>query len=671
MGGGYQEVQREMEKLRELIHHHDYLYYVLATPEISDAEYNALFRKLRELEEKFPELVTPDSPTQRVGGKPQEDFVPFTHARAMLSLDNAFTEEDIRNFDRRVKRMLGVKEVRYVLELKIDGLAVNLRYENGTLVHGATRGDGFTGEDVTQNLKTIRSIPLRLTGMKKPATAEVQGEVFMNKIDFEKLNKERIKKDEPPFANTRNAAAGSLRQLDPGITAQRRLDLFVYGAFLIESDYRPSTHWELLQWLKDLGFKVNPYIYLLESIEEAILIHKEWENKRKTLPYEIDGLVVKVNEITHQEALGATTRSPRWAIAYKFEPTHALTRVLDIEVNVGRTGTLTPVAVLEPVEVGGVVVRRATLHNEDEVKRKDVRMGDWVIVGRAGEVIPEVIRVVKESRTGKEKIFVMPASCPVCGSQVVREEGEVAVKCINANCPAQIKEKIKHWASRNAMDIEGLGEKLITQLVDKGLVKTIPDLYRLRKEDLLSLERMGEKSVNNLLQAIENSKQREMERFIYGLGIRYVGEFVAKILAENVSSLEKLMRIKQEELLRIEGIGPKVAEAVEQFFTHHQNREMILGLIALGVKPKEKPLKEAKNTLFSGKIFVFTGTLHKFSRKEAEALVRQRGGEVASTVSSRVDYLVVGENPGSKLSVAQKKKVIIFTEEEFYRLLNQ
>ncbi|MGQ9746421.1 MAG: NAD-dependent DNA ligase LigA [Candidatus Caldatribacteriaceae bacterium] len=671
MGGGYQEVQREMEKLRELIHHHDYLYYVLAAPEISDAEYDTLVRKLKELEEKFPELVIPDSPTQRVGGKPQEEFAPFTHARPMLSLDNAFTEEDIRNFDRRVKRMLGAKEVHYVLELKIDGLAVNLRYENGSLVHGATRGDGFTGEDVTQNLKTIRSIPLRLMGMKKPSTVEVQGEVFMNKADFEKLNEERIKKNESPFANTRNAAAGSLRQLDPGITAQRRLDIFVYGASLIESDYRPSTQWELLQWLKDLGFKVNPHVYLLENIEEAILIHSEWENKRKTLPYEIDGLVIKVNEIAYQEVLGATTRSPRWAIAYKFEPTHALTRVLDIEVNVGRTGTLTPVAVLEPVEVGGVIVRRATLHNEDEVKRKDVRVGDWVIVGRAGEVIPEVIRVVKESRTGEEKIFVMPTSCPVCGSRVVREKGEVAVKCINANCPAQVKEKIKHWASRDAMDIEGLGEKLIDQLVDKGLVKTIPDLYRLNKKDLLSLERMGEKSVYNLLQAIENSKQREMERFIYGLGIRYVGEFVAKTLAENIGSLEKFMRIKQEELLRIEGIGPKVAEAVEQFFTHHQNREMILELIALGVKPKEKSPKEVKGTFFSGKTFVFTGTLHKFSRKEAETLIRQRGGEVAPTISSRVDYLVVGENPGSKLNVAQKKKIAILTEEDFYRLLDQ
>ncbi len=665
-----EEIQREIERLREVIHHHDYLYYVLATPEISDAEYDALWRKLKELEEKFPEFVTPDSPTQRVGGKTQEEFASVTHSRPMLSLDNAFTEEDIRNFDRRVKKMLNVEEISYVLELKIDGLAVNLRYEDGILVHGATRGDGFTGEDVTQNLKTVKSIPLKLRGNRQPAVVEVQGEVFMNKADFEQLNEERRRRDEPPFANTRNAAAGSLRQLDPTITAQRKLDIFVYGAFPIESDYRPATHWELLQWLKELGFKVNHHVYLLKSIEEAIVLHGEWEKKRKELPYEIDGLVVKVNEISYQETLGATTRSPRWAIAYKFEPTHALTRVLDIEVNVGRTGTLTPVAVLEPVEVGGVIVRRATLHNEDEVKRKDVRIGDWVIVGRAGEVIPEVIRVVKENRTGEEKVFTMPLRCPVCGSQVVREEQEVAVKCVNINCPAQIKEKIKHWASRDAMDIEGLGEKLVEQLVDTGLVQTIPDLYRLKREDLLRLERMGEKSADNLLQAIATSKEREMERFVYGLGIRYVGEFVARVLSERLGSLEKLMKAKKEELLRIEGIGPKVAEAVEQFFANPQNRKMVLELQALGVKPKERKSEIVPETPIRGKTFVFSGTLSKFSRKEAEDLVRKNGGEVAQVISSRVDYLVVGENPGSKLDAAKKKNVSILTEEDFYRLLN-
>ncbi|MEN3187874.1 MAG: NAD-dependent DNA ligase LigA [Atribacterota bacterium] len=662
-------VRQEIERLRQLIHHHDYLYYVLAAPEISDAEYDALFRRLQELEREFPELVTPDSPTQRVGGKPLSEFASVTHSRVMLSLDNAFTEEEIRNFDRRVKKMLGVDKVSYVLELKIDGLAVNLRYENGALIHGATRGDGFTGEDVTQNLKTVKSIPLRLREKGKAAVIEVQGEVFMNKADFEKLNEDRKRKGEPPFANTRNAAAGSLRQLDPTITAQRKLDVFVYGAFLIESDYHPKTHWELLHWLGDLGFKVNPHLFLLKNIEEAMVLHAEWEKKRKELPYEIDGLVVKVNEIAYQEVLGATTRSPRWAIAYKFEPTHALTRVLAIEVNVGRTGTLTPVAVLEPVEVGGVVVRRATLHNEDEVKRKDVRIGDWVVVGRAGEVIPEVIRVVKERRTGEEKPFSMPSLCTVCGSAVVREEGEVAVRCININCPAQVKERIRHWASRDAMDIEGLGEKLVEQLVDTGLARTIPDLYRLKREDLERLERMGKKSADNLIRAIEASKERELSRFIYGLGIRYVGEFVARILAEKVGSLEKLLSIRREELLQIEGIGPKVAEAVEEFFWNAQNRGMIMELQELGVKPKEGKKESVSEAPLRGKTFVFTGTLGRFSRKEAEELVKRYGGEVAGSISARVSYLVVGENPGSKLQAAKAKNVPVLTEEEFYRLL--
>ncbi len=664
-----EEVAKEIERLREIIHRHDYLYYVLGTPEISDAEYDALMRKLQELEERYPTLVTLYSPTQRVGGQPLEEFISVQHARPMLSLDNAFTEEDIRNFDRKLRRILGTNEISYVLELKIDGLAVNLRYENGTFVRGATRGDGLTGEEVTQNLKTIKSIPLRLQGDKQPAVIEVQGEVFMNKADFERLNEEREKRGEAPFANTRNAAAGSLRQLDPTITAQRKLDIFVYGAFIEEGPYRPSTHWELLAWLKELGLKVNSHIYLLRRIEEAVEIHDEWEKKRKELPYDIDGLVLKVNELAYQERLGATTKSPRWAIAYKFEPTHAITKVIDVEVNVGRTGTLTPVALLEPVEVGGVVVKRATLHNEDEVKRKDVRIGDWVVVGRAGEVIPEVIRVIHEQRTGEERVFVMPSTCPVCHSPVVREEGEVAIRCINVNCPAQVKERIRHWASRDAMDIEGLGEKLIDQLVEKNLVQSIPDVYRLHKDTLVRLERMGEKSADNLLQAIERSKKRELYRFIYGLGIRYVGEFVARILAEQIGSLQKLMNVSQEELLAIEGIGPKVAEAVEQFFANEKNRHMILELQSLGVKLVEVPKKTLREGTLQGKTFLFSGTLRKFSRKEAEQLVRERGGEVANSVSSRVDYLVVGENPGGKLELARKKNVPILSEEEFYRLV--
>lgn len=666
-----EQAKREIERLREIIRYHDYRYYVLNSPEISDEEYDALMRKLEELEALFPDLVTPDSPTQRVGGKPQESFAPFTHARPMLSLNNAFTEEEIRDFDRRVKRMLGTETVEYVVELKIDGLAVNLRYEGGVFVRGATRGDGTTGEDVTLNLRTVRSIPLRLLGEKVPSLIEVQGEVFMHKGDFEKLNEERAKRGEPLFANTRNAAAGSLRQLDPNITAQRKLDIFVYGAYLIESPWYPTTHWELLCFLKDLGFKVNPNARLARDIEEVIAIHREWEEKRRTLDYDIDGLVVKVNNLTFQELLGATSKSPRWAIAYKFEPTRAVTRVLDIEVNVGRTGTLTPVAVLEPVEVGGVVVRRATLHNEDEVRRKDVRIGDWVIVGRAGEVIPEVVLVLKERRDGSERIFTMPTSCPVCHSPVVREEGEVAVRCINASCPAQIKERLRHFASRDAMDIEGLGEKLIDQLVDKGYVRTIPDLYRLTKEKLLQLERMGDKSSENLLQAIERSKRRPLARFLYALGIRYVGEFVAQLLAEHFGSLRRIMEASFEDLLAIEGIGPKVAEAVWQFFRNPENRAMLEELEALGVVPEEETAEVTASPggPLQGKTFVFTGALSRFSRKEAEELVRQKGGKVANAVSRKVDYLVVGENPGGKLEEARQKNVRILTEEEFYEMM--
>lgn len=665
-----EQARLEIERLREIIRYHDYRYYVLNSPEISDEEYDALMRKLQELEALFPDLVTPDSPTQRVGGKPQEGFATFVHARPMLSLNNAFTEEEIRDFDRRVKRMLGTEEVEYVVELKIDGLAVNLRYENGIFVRGATRGDGTTGEDVTANLRTIRSIPLRLRGGRVPAVVEVQGEVFMHRSDFERLNEERSQRGEPLFANTRNAAAGSLRQLDPNVTASRRLDIFVYGAFFIESAFYPETHWELLEILKELGFKVNPHARLAKSIDEVIAIHEEWEERRRTLDYDIDGLVVKVNNLTFQEILGATSKSPRWAIAYKFEPTRAVTRVVDIEVNVGRTGTLTPVAVLEPVEVGGVVVKRATLHNEDEVRRKDVRVGDWVIVGRAGEVIPEVVLVLKERRDGSERVFVMPTHCPVCGSPVVREEGEVAVRCINVNCPAQIKERLRHWASRDAMDIEGLGEKLIEQLVDRGYVRSIPDLYRLTKEKLLELERMGDKSSENLLRAIERSKKRPLARFLYALGVRYVGEFVAQLLAEHFGSLQKLVEASLDDLLAIEGIGPKVAEAVWQFFRNPENQAMLKELEALGVVPEEEKAEvPSSENVLQGKTFVFTGALSRFSRKEAEELVRQKGGRVASAVSRKVDYLVVGENPGGKLDEARQKNVRILTEEEFYQMI--
>lgn len=665
-----EKIRQEIEKLREIIHYHDYRYYVLNSPEISDAEYDALMRKLEELESKYPEFVTPDSPTQRVAGKPQEAFPPFVHSRPLLSLNNAFSEEEMREFDRRVKRWLGENEVEYVVELKIDGLAVNLRYENGIFVRGGTRGDGLTGEDVTPNLKTIRSIPLKLRGSKPPQIIEVQGEIFMPKEEFEKLNEERRKSGEIPFANTRNAAAGSLRQLDPNITAKRHLDIFVYSAFFIESDYQPETHWQVLQYLKELGFKLNPHSKLVSSIDEIIAMHKEWEERRKSLDYDIDGLVVKVNSLRQQERLGTTTKSPRWAIAFKFQPTYGLTQVIAIEVNVGRTGTLTPVAVLEPVEVGGVVIKRATLHNEDEIRRKDVRIGDWVIVGRAGEVIPEIVRVIKEKRTGEEKVFTMPKKCPACGSQVYREEGEVAWRCINASCPAQIKERIRHWASRAAMDIEGLGEKLVEQLVDKGLVKSIPDLYRLTKNQLEKLERMGSKSAENLIEALERSKKRPLSKFIFALGIRHVGEYIAQLLAENLKDIQKLRKAKREDLLRIEGIGPIVADSIVQFFANPENQKMIDELLSLGIEP-QAPEEKPKSSFFAGKVFVVTGALERFSRDEVKKIIEEKGGKVANAVSSRTDFLVVGKNPGSKLREAENRKIPILTEEEFYKILDQ
>jgi DNA ligase (NAD+) len=660
-------IRQEIEKLREIIRQHDYRYYVLNQPTVTDDEYDALMRKLQELEKNYPEYLTADSPTQRVAGKPQDGFPPFLHFQPLLSLSNAVEEDDIREFDQRLQRLLNQNQAEYVVELKIDGLAINLRYEEGILTHGATRGDGTVGEDVTPNIRTIKTIPLRLLGDKIPQVIEIQGEIFMGKNAFNRLNQERIAKNEPPFANPRNAAAGSLRQLDPRMTATRELHLFVYGATLIESNLSPITHWELLMYLKELGFMVNPYIQLVSSIEEVIDIHRKWEKKRKQLEYEIDGLVIKLNSLPDRSRLGSTSKSPRWAIAYKFEATTEMTRILNIEVNVGRTGTLTPVAVLEPVNIGGVTVKRATLHNEDELKRKDVRIGDWVLVGRAGDVIPEVVRVISEQRTGSEIIFQMPSTCPACHAPVKREIGEAAWKCVNINCPAQRKEKINHWASRDAMDIEGLGEKLVSQLIETGLVQSISDLYRLKIEELIDLERMGPKSAENLIKAIGQSKKRELARFVYALGIPFVGSHVAQILTNHFSSLDQIIKASEEQFLIIDGIGPTVSQSILNFFSISENLHLIKELKALGVHPtqkkKEKSVKPQE--FFQGKTFLFTGTLSHFSRKEAEDLVVSRGGKVVKAISSQVNYLIVGEQPGSKREQAIKKNIPLLTESEF------
>ena len=670
MAEDLETVRRRIEKLREEIRKHDYYYYVLNQPIISDAEYDRLFRELQELEQKYPQLVTPDSPTQRVGAPPAEEFRPVRHALPMLSLQNCFTEEEFLDWDRRVRRLLGGEKPVYVCEPKLDGLSVELVYEDGVFTVGSTRGDGYTGEDVTQNLRTIKQVPLRLLSdeIPPPRLLEVRGEVYMEKEAFKRLNEERAKSGEPLFANPRNAAAGSLRQLDPGVTASRPLKLFCYALGRVEGIEIKSQE-ELLVTLPKLGFPVNPLWRRCETPEEAIDFYHELLERREELPYEADGMVVKVNDFAQREVLGEVSRAPRWAIAFKFPAEEATTRVLDIVVQVGRTGALTPVAILEPVEVSGVTVSRATLHNEDEVRRKDVRVGDWVVVRRAGEVIPEIVKSIPERRTGEEKEFKMPTRCPVCGGPVVRPPGEVVHRCENLSCPARIKESIRHFASRRAADIEGLVEKLVDQLVDKGLVRRISDLYHLTKEQLAALERMGDKSAQNLLEQLERSKGMSLARFIYALGIRYVGEHIAEVLAERFGSIDELARASYEELVEIPEIGPRIAQSIVDFFASEDNRRLIEELKAVGIDPRAERPKE-KGPL-AGKTLVFTGRLSDMTREEAKRLVESLGGKVASSVSRKVDYVVVGEDPGSKLDRARELGIPTLTEEEFKELVGR
>lgn len=668
----FEEAKKRVEELRRLINYHNWRYYVLNQPEITDAEYDALFRELQQLEEMFPELITPDSPTQRVGAPPAEEFATVSHREPMLSLQNAFNEDELREFDRRIKRFLELPEsteIEYVCELKIDGLAVNLTYENGSFVRGATRGDGYNGEDVTNNLKTIHSIPLRMLLDDPPPFIEVRGEVYMSHEEFLRVNEERRRHGEPPFANPRNAAAGSVRQLDPNVTARRKLDIFCYGIGAHEG-ISFSTHWEVLQWLKRAGFKVNPHSKLVKGIDAVVDYCVEWTERHRELDYDTDGVVVKVNSIEMQEALGHVARAPRWAIAYKFPPEEKETIVKDIIVQVGRTGALTPVAILEPVNVGGAVVSRATLHNEDEIKRLGVMIGDHVIVRRAGEVIPEVVRVVKEKRTGKERPFEFPKTCPVCGTPVHRPPGEVVARCPNIACPARLKESIRHFVQRRAMDIEHVGPALIDQLVGRGLVKDPADLYFLKKEDLLGLERMADKSAQNVLDAIEASKNRPLSRVIFALGIRHVGEHIAEVLAEHFGSIDRLSKATYDELISIPEIGPTIAESIVNFFKQPRNLEVIEKLRKAGVRLEERKVEvlEEKPEI-AGKAFVFTGALQSMTREEAQELVRAFGGRAASSVSRKTDYLVVGESPGSKLDKARRLGVKTITEEEFLRML--
>ena len=666
-----EDAKKRIDELRREIRHHDYLYYVLNKPEISDAEYDKLMQELRELEEMYPDLITPDSPTQRVGAPPAEEFKTVKHTKPMLSLDTVLNEDEMRRFDDRVRRELGVEKVEYVVEPKLDGLSVEVIYENGVLTRGSTRGDGINGEDVTENIKTIRSIPLRLREkeLKAPAKLAVRGEVIMHIKDFEELNKKLIEKGEEPLANPRNAAAGSLRRLDPRETAERPLDAFFYEIMLLEGD-TVKTQWDALQKIKAWGLKVNPHVRKCDGIEDVVRYHVEMGEKRDNLDYEIDGVVVKVNNIEYQDRLGVKARSPRWAVAYKFPPRLEKTQIMDIVVQVGRTGILTPVALLRPVDVSGVTVSRATLHNQDYIDQMDVRIGDFVRIGRAGDVIPEVVEVLKEERTGKEKKFHIPDKCPVCGSKVVREGAYY--RCTGGlSCIAQLKRSIQHFASKGAMDIEGLGGKIVDLLVDNGLVRRISDLYNIRKEDLLKLPRFAEKSADNLIKAIEKSKEQPLPRFIYALGIPNVGEHIARVLAENFKSIENLKKAREENLLRIYEIGPEIAESVVSFFSEKRNLEELDRLAKAGVKALTEVMEEKKPGILEGKTFVFTGELDSFTREEAKRIVEELGGRAASSVSRKTDYVVVGKNPGSKYEKAKQLGVKIISEDEFKKLIGR
>jgi DNA ligase (NAD+) len=661
------QARKEIGQLREEIDRHNYRYYVLDDPLVSDQEYDQLMRRLEELEGLYPDLVIPESPTQKVGAPPLEEFGTVRHSIPMLSLQNALTADELVEFDARVKRLLKTEDVQYVAEPKIDGLAVEIVYRNGVYVEASTRGDGYVGENITENLRTVRSLPLKIRREARdcPSLLEVRGEVYMGKKDFARLNRKREEEGEPVFANPRNAAAGSVRQLDSTVTAGRNLDIFLYAVGRVEGVVF-ETHWEVLESLKTWGLRVNPEITLCDDVKAGVEFHKQLEGRRRQLDYEIDGVVLKVNSLALQEELGQISRSPRWAIAYKFEPEQATTVVKDIRIQVGRTGALTPVAVMEPVRIGGVEVKSATLHNQDEIDRKDIRIGDTVIVQRAGDVIPEVVAAVKEKRTGKEKKFKVPDRCPVCDSGVYRDPEEAVSRCTNMSCPAIVKRSIGHFASKAAMDIDGLGHKIIDQLVETGLVETVADIYRLKKQDLVELERLGGKSSDNLLRAIEKSKQTTLPRLVYALGIRHVGDHVARVLAEEYRDIGDIEKAGLDELTAIREIGPKVAESIRSFFGEERNLQVIKELEELGLT--YTATAEAPGGRLAGKIFVFTGTLKNFTRNEAKQLVEDLGGRVSSGVSSKVDYVVVGENPGSKLDQAGKLGVKIIDEEAFKKI---
>ena len=675
------EAQRKTDKLRDKIRHHEHRYYVLDDPEISDAEFDRLIGELKRLEAEHPELVTPDSPTQRVGGKPREGFVKVEHSRPMLSLDNAYNEDELRAWDRRVLELSGRREVQYVCELKLDGLSMALRYEEdkqergrANFVLGLTRGDGSVGEDVTANLKTIRSIPLSIppAALKKaglPAALEVRGEVIMPLAAFRRMNEDRERQNLSKFANPRNAAAGAVRVLDPNITAQRRLDFYSYF-LLVNGKTHFSEHSRALEALHAAGFKVNRAWRLAKSIDDVWRLIGELEGKREDLGYEIDGVVVKVNDTRLWEELGYTGKAPRWAIAYKYAARGGVTQIEDIIVQVGRTGKLTPVACLAPVPIGGTTVSRATLHNMDEIERLGVRIGDWVTVERGGDVIPKVVGVVEDKQHPRgHKQFNMPERCPECGGHVVRAEGEADHRCVNANCPAKLRESILHFASRSVMNIEGMGEALVNQLCDRKLVKSVADIYWLTKEKLLGLERMGEKSAQNVLDEIEASKKLPLERVIYGLGIRFVGERTAEFLSQHFGSIDALMKASVEELQQVNEVGPRIAESIRDFFDEPKNVQLLKRLEEAGLQFKGK--KKERGTQLAGQTFVLTGTLANYSRDDAKKMNEDEGGRVSGSVSKKTDFVVAGTDPGSKLDKARELGVKVIGEQELLELVGK
>ncbi len=663
------EPKREIDRLREEIRRHNYAYYVLDNPTITDSEYDALYRRLEVLEREHPDLITPDSPTQRVGAAPATGFPTAVHAIPMLSLANAFSEDELRDFDRRVRKVLEMDDVVYIAEPKLDGLSIELVYENGILVRGSTRGDGVNGEDVTANLRTIRSIPLHLRNISEstPPLIEARGEVFINKDDLRKLNEKRESEGLAPFANPRNLAAGSLRQLDPHVTATRPLRFYAYDYGRLQG-IEVASQSELLDVLSSLGIPTNPLRRTCHGIEAAISFYHEFQQMREELPYEADGIVIKVNDFASREKLGAVSRSPRWAIAGKYPAKQGITKLNDIIVQVGRTGVLTPVAILEPIRLHGVEITHATLHNEDEIRRKDIRIGDQVIVQRAGEVIPQIVGAVIERRDGTEREFVMPATCPVCGSDVVRLPGEVAHRCLNVSCPARIVESIVHFVSKGGFDIDGFGVKLVEQLLEHGKISRVSDIFRLTYEDLVQLDRMGPKSASNLLAAIERSKQIPLSRLLFALGIPEVGEHTADVLARHLKSLDAIMSAETDVLESIPEIGPRTAEGIVDYFSRSENQEMISDLLASGVKIIS-PDEAESDQLLEGKKFVLTGTLSTMTRSEATRAIKDRGGEVSASVSSKTDFVVIGENPGSKATKAQQLGVSTLNEEEFLKLL--